>query len=611
LNQDAPTGVVAKTRHTFGMLALRAKEVWLLIALSVLVALSEGVGMGLLAPVLQYVQYGEKITKDGGFVWRVLAGVLGAFGLKVDLLSLLLLAFVPIVLRQVVFFLHAWYTAKVQARAATRLRAEGFSALVHGDLAFVVREGHGNLVSGLTAQVTRGGMAIFQFVQQISWGVIIGMYVCLLALLSPGLTAITIVAVGLIAVMIKRNVERSRALGAETTVRNNEAYTVIGERISAIRLIKMLGQEDVETRHITGVVRKLEQVQVRIGISRGIIEVTSDPALMLLVFVVVYCGVAFFHASLATLGLFLFVLLRLNEKVKAFNTGRQVLSANIDSLAHVHDLIARAKESRTVLGGSREFEGLKDRIEFRGVSFCYGDEEGEELVLKDVDLTVPRGAQIALVGRSGAGKSTLVDLLPRLREPSTGDILFDGVPSSEFDLRSLRRSIGFMTQDALLFNDTIRSNLAYGLEREPSDDEIDAALRGLRGGASERARDPCRGPRCPALRRPAAAPRAGPGVPAGPGHPDPRRADQRARLGVGGVHPAGPGDRPRREDAHRHRPPAVDRAEVRRDPRPGEGRHRGARDARAPSRAGRRVPPAVRSPDLPVGVAWGRISEGS
>jgi subfamily B ATP-binding cassette protein MsbA len=477
LNQDAPTGVVAKTRHTFGMLALRAKEVWLLIALSVLVALSEGVGMGLLAPVLQYVQYGEKITKDGGFVWRVLAGVLGAFGLKVDLLSLLLLAFVPIVLRQVVFFLHAWYTAKVQARAATRLRAEGFSALVHGDLAFVVREGHGNLVSGLTAQVTRGGMAIFQFVQQISWGVIIGMYVCLLALLSPGLTAITIVAVGLIAVMIKRNVERSRALGAETTVRNNEAYTVIGERISAIRLIKMLGQEDVETRHITGVVRKLEQVQVRIGISRGIIEVTSDPALMLLVFVVVYCGVAFFHASLATLGLFLFVLLRLNEKVKAFNTGRQVLSANIDSLAHVHDLIARAKESRTVLGGSREFEGLKDRIEFRGVSFCYGDEEGEELVLKDVDLTVPRGAQIALVGRSGAGKSTLVDLLPRLREPSTGDILFDGVPSSEFDLRSLRRSIGFMTQDALLFNDTIRSNLAYGLEREPSDDEIDAALR--------------------------------------------------------------------------------------------------------------------------------------
>lgn len=459
------------------MLSLRGKEVWLLVMLAVLVALTEGVGMALLAPVLQYVQYGEKIIGSDSFVWRTLASGAAVLGLKVDLMSLLVLAFVPIILRQVVFFGHAWYTAKVQERAATRLRAEGFSALVHGDLAFVIREGHGNLVSGLTAQVTRGGMAIFQFVQLLSWSVLIIMYVSLLALLSPGLTVITVIAVSLIAAMIKRNVARSRALGAETTRRNDQAYTVIGERVSAIRLIKMLGQEDTETGLITGVVRKLEEVQVRIGISRGIIEVTSDPALMLLVFVVVYAGVALFHANLATLGLFLFVLLRLNDKVKALNASRQVLSANVDSLRHVHDLIARAKASRTILGGDRTFEGLRGEIEFRGVSFCYDDEEGDELVLRDVNLTIPCGSQIALVGRSGAGKSTLVDLLPRLREPSTGEILFDGVPSSEFDLRSLRRSIGFMTQDALLFNDTIMNNLVYGLEMTPTDGEIASALK--------------------------------------------------------------------------------------------------------------------------------------
>jgi subfamily B ATP-binding cassette protein MsbA len=139
-------------------------------------------------------------------------------------------------------------------------------------------------------------------------------------------------------------------------------------------------------------------------------------------------------------------------------------------------MVDRAKESRLIRSGERPFEGLKQGIEFRNVSFSYQDEEGSELVLKDINLEIPRGHQIALVGRSGAGKSTLVDLLPRLREATSGDVLYDGVPISEFDLRGLRRSIGFMTQDALLFNDTIYNNLIYGLERTPTDDEIQVAL---------------------------------------------------------------------------------------------------------------------------------------
>jgi subfamily B ATP-binding cassette protein MsbA len=110
------------------------------------------------------------------------------------------------------------------------------------------------------------------------------------------------------------------------------------------------------------------------------------------------------------------------------------------------------------------------------VSFAYSDET-EELVLKGVDLEIPCRSQTAIVGKSGAGKSTLVDLIPRLRDPNEGRILFDGRPVQEFDLRTLRRSIGFMTQDALLFNDTVFNNLVYGLERDPTDDEIEGALK--------------------------------------------------------------------------------------------------------------------------------------
>jgi subfamily B ATP-binding cassette protein MsbA len=97
-------------------------------------------------------------------------------------------------------------------------------------------------------------------------------------------------------------------------------------------------------------------------------------------------------------------------------------------------------------------------------------------VLKGVDLEIPSRSQTAIVGRSGAGKSTLVDLIPRLRDVTSGRILFDGRPIQDFDLRSLRRSVGFMTQDAILFDDTIYNNLVYGLDREPSQEEVEKAL---------------------------------------------------------------------------------------------------------------------------------------
>jgi ABC-type multidrug transport system fused ATPase/permease subunit len=471
------TGALAEIRRILSMLSLRRREVLLLVVLAVLYALFEGVGVGLLAPVLQFIEAGSADAVGGSLIWDAIGGVASALRVPITLASLLMMALAPVLVRQVVYFAYSYYGARIQQRAATRLRVDGFSSLVHGDLAHVVRQGHGNLVSMLTTQVQRGGQAIYVFVQLISLAVLIVMYVAVLLLLQPALTALALATAFVISFMVRGSIKRSRRLGAEAAERNNEAYTIIGERISSVRLIKMLAQEDAETERVSAVVRRLEETQVRIAISRGIIEVTIDPAQMIAIFAVVYIGVVYLNTSLASLGLFMFILLRLNQKTKDFSVGRQTLSSNIDSLEMVYDGIRRAAASRVIVGGSRPFTGLERGIEFRHVSFAYSDEDGaEEDVLRDIELFIPAGSQLALVGRSGAGKSTLVDLIPRLREPTAGQILFDSIPAQEFDLVSLRRSIGFMTQDAILFNDTVAYNLTYGLQRTPSEEEVWRAL---------------------------------------------------------------------------------------------------------------------------------------
>ncbi len=456
------------------LLSVTTREIVVLVALSVIVAACQAVSAGMLSPVLQYIQYGNKSHK-GGLFGALLYKALGLLGLQVTLLNLLILAFVPIVLREIVYLTNVWYSSHVLQKAMVRLRSRGFAALVHGDLSFVASESSSALVSTLTAQVQRGGNAITLTLNQISTGGLILMYVAVLLVLQLKLALITIAALVGISLLVNRAIKRSRALGRDTAQLNNETYSVIAERIGGLRLIKMLGQEQRETDNVTNVVRRFGEAQRRILIQGGIVEVTLDPLEMLTAFAIIFVGVVALHANLATIGLFIVILLLLNVNVKVFNNGRQALSANIDSLHFVHDVLRRAEASRQIVGGSTPCRSLERGIIFEDVSFAYSDESGE-LVLKGVDLEIPCRSQTAIVGRSGSGKSTLVDLIPRLRDPVKGRVLFDDVPLPEFELRSLRRSIGFMTQDALLFNDTIANNLVYGLEREPTAGEVQEAL---------------------------------------------------------------------------------------------------------------------------------------
>jgi subfamily B ATP-binding cassette protein MsbA len=123
--------------------------------------------------------------------------------------------------------------------------------------------------------------------------------------------------------------------------------------------------------------------------------------------------------------------------------------------------------------GTRDVKAFRDSMVFERVGFAYGAEP----VLRDVSLSARRGEIVALVGASGAGKSTLVDLIPRFYEPTEGRILLDGTDTREIRLRSLRELTGIVSQDTVLFNDTVRANIAYGAVGRYEKAQVEAAAR--------------------------------------------------------------------------------------------------------------------------------------
>ncbi|HEY5505876.1 MAG TPA: ABC transporter ATP-binding protein, partial [Coriobacteriia bacterium] len=422
------------------------------------------------------------IEQAQGGMWGALAHVSQAIGVPLNLATLLLLSFVPIMLRQVAFYLNAWYSALVQNRAMIRLRVEGFDALAHTDLSFIARRSQGDLIAFLTGQVDAAGQALIQFLRLIAVIALIVIYATALLLVSPLMTAIAVTGVLLMSFVARANIARARVLGKHASEVSRKAYGSFAERVGALRLIKMLGQEDSETAHARGLSQSLMDANVKIALSQARIEVTVDPGLMLAAFLVLFVGIQYLNMSLAGLGIFLFVLLRMNQKAKELSTGRQTMASFLESLLFVERTTAAAREARHIVDGPLDFPGVREAITFEDVAFVYEpDSEHDcepEAVLIGVCAEIPAHKTTAIVGRSGAGKSTMVELIPRLKDATAGRVLVDGVDIREFELRGLRRRVGYMTQEAALFDDTVYGNLIYGLERQPSDAEVRAALEG-------------------------------------------------------------------------------------------------------------------------------------
>ena len=478
-------------RRVFSYVHVGRLEISILVGLALLFALFEGIGLALLLPILQYADGGQTaIFESSGLVWQGIAAFMDALHLPETLPILLALAFIPILLRQAVFYANAWYSAIVASRIGLRLRADTADRVLSADMEFFSRHAVGWIVGVTIGQTGVGSVAVLALVKLLTIALLVFLYAAILLALSVPLTLITLLfAIGT-TLALRTTMRRIRSFGEVSAGLSQDVYGTTIERFGMVRLVKLRGQKDYEAGRLLDLLSRLRVVEVRQARLGADIEVVVDPLLMLSVFVTLYIGIAVLGMTLPQLGLMLFVLNRMNAKVKEFNATRQSISQNIAGLVMVSEFSKEAAAADTIRGGSVAFEGLRKELVLTGVSFEYPDVLASDgtvasvgkHVLSDISLTVPAGSMTAIVGRSGAGKSTLVELLPRLRDAGGGSIVYDGVDIKDFELGSLRRGVGYLTQHPMLFNDTVRANLVYGLGHEPTQAEIEDALRRAHAG---------------------------------------------------------------------------------------------------------------------------------
>lgn len=465
-------------RRMFVLLGITERQTVLLVSLGVVYAGFEALGVGLMLPVLRYVEQGPAAlapTAGGSRIGIVTAWITTATGLPV-LLALVLLAFLPVVGRQLFRYVHQVYAETLRFQAVARLRSEAFTAFLDAELRFVLSQGQGRLVGVVTTEIEHGSAALPLFLQLCEATILLAVYVGLLLFLASWLVPVVVTAMAVVALAVRARIRQSRAAGRYVSAGHEALHVAVAEKLAGVRLVKMRAREAEEAAAVKGIADGLKVLYVRLSRHKEGIEVSIEPLMMLGAFVALYVAVTTFGMTLASLGVFMFVLLRIVPLLKQVNVARQTIGALIASLENVRTAIDTARAASDMVGGRVPFDGLRRALVFDHVGFSYGDAE-DPWALDDISFRAEKGSLTAIVGRSGAGKSTLLDLVPRLRDCTAGDITVDGVSIRAFDLRSLRAAIGIVDQHGFLFNDTVANNIAYGLAAIPRAAVVEAARR--------------------------------------------------------------------------------------------------------------------------------------
>ncbi len=340
------------------------------------------------------------------------------------------------------------------------LRNDVFEKILFQPLRFFHFNPTGELISRVSADVERiqtaASETLADFLKQ---SAILIFLVITVLVIDWRLAAVSLFLVPLVFYPTVWFGKKIRVLSKSSQQEMADMSNVLYETVAGNRIVKSFTMEKAEVRKFRTITERIFQLNLRQKMTQALSSPLMEVFGVLVVVVLLLYARTQIVGQRMTVGLFLAFIIAL---IKLYDPLRRMSGIN-NSFQQAFGASGRVFEILSLDGehdpGRQAIEGLNDRITFEGVHFAY---EPSEPILHDISFEVARGEVLAVVGPSGAGKSTVVNLLPRFYDATGGRILIDGTDIRDVNMDSLRKKIAMVTQDVILFNDTIRANIAYG-----------------------------------------------------------------------------------------------------------------------------------------------------
>jgi ATP-binding cassette, subfamily B, bacterial MsbA len=373
-------------------------------------------------------------------------------------------------------FLAMFFLVKVRVSAVRDLRNEMYHKLLILPLSFYSQRKKGDIISRVTTDVQEIEISIMQTLEIIFRDpiTIIAYYVTMM-LMSPRLTlfvTILLPVAGYIIGIIGKNLRKNSKVGQAKFA---GLLAVIEESISGLRIIKAFTAIKFSDDRFKSLNKSYARLMVKIFRTRDLSSPLSEFLSSVVIIIVLWFGARMVISdsgpiTAAVFITYIVIFSQIIPPAKSFSTGYYSIQKGIASAERIFEILD-AEEVIVEKENPVRISSFEHSIEYQDLSFNYGGEP----VLNNIQVTIPKGKVIALVGPSGGGKSTFVDLLPRFYDATAGEIRIDGTNIKDFRIDDLRALTGIVTQESILFNDTVYNNIVFGMQGVTMDDVINAA----------------------------------------------------------------------------------------------------------------------------------------
>ena len=392
--------------------------------------------------------------------------LLGKIGPTNTLLVVGLVLAIMTALKTAAYFLSSASIIPIRTGVVRDIRNQLYQKITSLSLSFFSEERKGDIIARMSGDVQEIETSIMASLEMLFKNpILIIIYFVTLLIVSWQLTLFTIIFVplfgsfmGIVGRRLKQKSMKAQTLWSDT-------MSQVEETLGGLRIIKAFCAEQLMNTRFNLVNTAYRNDIMRVNIRQALAHPMSEFLGTLMIVIVLWFGGTLVLRSNSLSGstfiYYLTILYSIINPLKEFSKASYSIPKGLASMERV-DKILNAQPTVKEPEKPVHINGFQHQIEFRNVSFRYG----QQWVLQNINLVIPKGKTVALVGQSGSGKTTLVDLIPRYYDPQEGEILIDGINIRNLSLHNLRQLIGNVNQEAILFNDTIRNNIAFGTNND-------------------------------------------------------------------------------------------------------------------------------------------------
>lgn len=443
------------------------------------------ISLGMLSPFMDLIfkaghsSAGQQAINSNavGAIKNYLSTVIQEHGRVTGLVVICFFIIVTTIFKNLFLYLSYYISSPIRTATITKLRSELYEKILSLPIGYFTERRKGDLISRMTNDIYEIESSVVATLEGLIKNplTILG-YLVYMVYLSPRLSLFLIILLPITAFFIGRISRSLKKQSQAAAEKLGESLSVLDETVSGIRVIKGFNAEPLLRNKFFGINDLLFSIRNKMNARRDLASPLTEVLGVMVLCIILYIGgsLVLTNASSALpagdLITYIAVFAIMINPAKDLSTAFFNMQRGAAAMERVEELL-KAPVSIEENPTGKSFEEFKDRIEFKNVRFAYED----ATILHDINLVIQKGKTVALVGSSGAGKSTLADLVPRFHDTSGGDLLIDGVNIKSYSLKAVRSQMSIVTQEPILFNDTISANIALGKPDATQEEIIQAA----------------------------------------------------------------------------------------------------------------------------------------